>query len=56
MSMRIVKLGGSLLDLPRLAERLRAWLAGQPSATTVLVAGGGVLADSIRQATARARF
>ncbi len=49
MSLRVVKLGGSLLDVPHLADRLRAWLAGQSLATTVVVAGGGLLADAIRQ-------
>ena len=48
--LRIVKLGGSLLDLPGVADRLRTWLAGQPPAATLLVVGGGLLADAIRQA------
>jgi aspartokinase-like uncharacterized kinase len=48
--LRIVKLGGSLLDLPGVADRLRLWLAGEPSAATLLVVGGGQLADAIRQA------
>jgi aspartokinase-like uncharacterized kinase len=50
LSLRIVKLGGSLLDLPGVAERLRTWLAAEPPAATLLVAGGGRLADAIRQA------
>ena len=50
MRLRIVKLGGSLFDLPGVADRLRGWLSGQPPALTLLVAGGGVLADAIRQA------
>jgi aspartokinase-like uncharacterized kinase len=52
MSLRIVKLGGSLLDFPGVAERLRGWLAAQPAAATLLVVGGGRLADAIRQAQA----
>jgi aspartokinase-like uncharacterized kinase len=48
-ALRIVKVGGSLLDLPDLAERLRHWLSDQPSATTVLLAGGGSLADEVRR-------
>jgi dihydroneopterin aldolase len=39
-----------LLDLPGLAERFRAWLADQPPRITLLVAGGGSLADEIRRA------
>ena len=45
---RIVKLGGSLLDLPDLVDRLRDWLAQQPPALNILLVGGGPLADAIR--------
>jgi 5-(aminomethyl)-3-furanmethanol phosphate kinase len=50
MHLRIVKLGGSLLDLPGVADRLRLWLAGEPPAATLLIVGGGQLADAIRRA------
>jgi uridylate kinase len=45
---RILKLGGSLLDLPDLAGVLRRWLAGQPAAFDVVLVGGGRLADALR--------
>ena len=45
---RIAKVGGSLLSWPRLTVTLEAWLARQ-TGTTVLIAGGGFLADSIRR-------
>ncbi len=47
---RVVKLGGSLLDLPDLAARLRRWLERQPAMSTLLVVGGGRLADVLRDA------
>jgi aspartokinase-like uncharacterized kinase len=46
---RVVKLGGSLLTMSDLAERFQAWLAAQPSAETLLIAGGGELADAVRE-------
>lgn len=45
---RVVKVGGSLFDLPDLGERLRQWLAAQPPAHNVLIAGGGPLVEQIR--------
>jgi aspartokinase-like uncharacterized kinase len=45
----VVKVGGSLYDLPDLGPRLHRWLAQQFTAThVVLVPGGGPLADAIR--------
>lgn len=45
---RVVKIGGSLLDLYDLPDRLRGWLAAQTNATNVLVTGGGRRADLVR--------
>jgi aspartokinase-like uncharacterized kinase len=45
---RVVKIGGSLLDLVGLPDKLRAWLATQPRAHNVLLAGGGPLVEQVR--------
>lgn len=45
---RVVKVGGSLFDLPDLGERLREWLATQRPAHNVLIAGGGPLVEQVR--------
>jgi 5-(aminomethyl)-3-furanmethanol phosphate kinase len=50
MSLRVLKLGGSLLDLPELAARFGRWLDRQESGANVMIAGGGALADAIRAA------
>lgn len=50
---RVVKVGGSLLSAPDVIERFRAWLVAQPSAETLLIAGGGELADAVRDMHSR---
>lgn len=50
---RVVKIGGSLLDFAPFPERFAQWLGRQPTAPTVLVVGGGAVADAIRAADAR---
>ncbi len=49
LPIRVVKVGGSLFDLPNLAERLRQWLTEQAPAHHVLVAGGGALVEQVRR-------
>ena len=53
MAPRIVKVGGSLFDLPELPARLRSWLDCEPVAHHVLVTGGGVLVEQVRTWHAR---
>ncbi len=44
----IYKLGGSLLDLPGLAEVINGLLALRPRSPALLVAGGGAAAEAVR--------
>jgi len=44
----VVKLGGSLLDLPDLRDRVQEWGADPLAAKTVFVVGGGRAADTVR--------
>lgn len=53
LPIRVVKLGGSLLDLERLPDRLARWIAAQAAIANVIVVGGGALADAIRAAYKR---
>lgn len=53
---RVVKVGGSLFDLPDLGARLANWLESEPAATNVLLAGGGDRADAVRASQQRKGF
>lgn len=54
MSLVVYKLGGSLLDLPDLGERIKnLWEARSPSETRLLIVGGGKFADIVREWDAR---
>jgi aspartokinase-like uncharacterized kinase len=44
----VVKVGGSLYDLPDLGERLRRWVAQQPARRVLLFPGGGATTDAVR--------
>src|SRR5262249_39070568 len=44
----VVKVGGSLFDLPDLASRLQLWLKRFPNGNVLLIPGGGRLADVVR--------
>jgi aspartokinase-like uncharacterized kinase len=45
----VVKVGGSLFDLPALGPRLAGWLRRLGTRKVVVLAGGGAVADAIRQ-------
>jgi aspartokinase-like uncharacterized kinase len=52
----VIKVGGSLFDLPDLGQRLHAWLAAQGHAHMLLVPGGGPTAEVIRALDRRYRL
>lgn len=47
-SLTVIKVGGSLYDLPDLAPRLGRWLAAECAGRVLLVPGGGPAADMVR--------
>ena len=46
---RVAKLGGSLLGLDQLPDRIDSWLRDEPPAKTVVIVGGGPPVEMIRQ-------
>ena len=47
--LRVVKVGGSLFDLPDLGKRLTKWLDSLPPARNIFLTGGGRQVDEIRR-------
>lgn len=45
---QVLKVGGSLYDMPDLVARLRDWMERSKSPRTLLFPGGGPMADAIR--------
>ena len=48
-AIHVTKIGGSLLDLPDLPTRWRQWRDPQKTIHQVVVVGGGMLVDALRQ-------
>ena len=48
-AVRIVKIGGSLFDYAQLAEAWCEWLSRQPQMKTVIIGGGGLYANLVRE-------
>lgn len=48
MKRRVLKLGGSLLDIPDLDHRLQRWLRQDPAQVNLIVVGGGEIVEAVR--------
>ncbi len=48
-AVRVIKLGGSLLDWPELVQAFRLWLASESKMVDVVIAGGGPIVEALRQ-------
>lgn len=49
LDVRVIKLGGSLLEFDQLVSAWTHWLVRQSAAVNVLIVGGGKLVDAIRE-------
>lgn len=56
MTITVIKVGGSLFDLPDLGDRLQAVLSQFPDDQILLIAGGGPAADTVRHLQKLHRF
>lgn len=54
--LRVIKVGGSLLDWPELSDRFQNWLDSQFPAANVAIVGGGALVDTLRELDHRHHF
>ena len=48
MNRRVIKIGGSLLDLPDLNDRLQRWLSKDIATVNLLIVGGGEIVEAVR--------
>lgn len=53
IALRVIKVGGSLLQDPRFPERAHAWTKRHPATRTLVVTGGGVWVEGLRDAAER---
>lgn len=53
---RVIKLGGSLLDIQDIGRRLDAWLAVNPAQVNLMVIGGGQIIEAVRELDRIHRF
>lgn len=55
-TVRVLKLGGSLLLIPDWPQRLQHWFAEHPAPMNFLLVGGGEIVESVRRLDAQHRF